>query len=214
MSSTMRRARPVSLLALLVGACAVPPAADGASSADSGAARATRADTARAPARQGAPRVLGACCVPTDSAALELLGRYERTTPADRTPELALVAYRFSSGLEGRVERVVRDSASWARIWVEIVGSHRPVAPLPAVDFSREMLVVASMGTQRTGGYAIWIEDLSVVNDTIRVAVREQRPGSRCGTTAALTQPVTLARVERSDLPVAFVSSLQTSDCP
>jgi hypothetical protein len=210
----MRRARPFLWLALLAGACAVQPAADGASSAESGAARASGADAGRAPASRAVPRVLGACCVPTDSAAMELLRRYEDTPAGARTPELALVPYRFGSGIERRAESVVRDSASWARLWTQIVGSHRPMPPLPAVDFSREMLLVASMGTQRTGGYAIWIGDLTIVNDTIRVAVLEQRPGPRCGTTAALTEPVTLARVDRSDLPVAFVSTPRTADCP
>ena len=85
---------------------------------------------------------------------------------------------------------------------------------LPAVRFSKEMLVVASMGTRPTGGYTITIDSVWVAGDSLRVAVREQSPGPRCGTTAALSAPVALARLRRSELPVAFTSRPVVHDCP
>jgi hypothetical protein len=161
-----------------------------------------------------APRVLGSCCPDTDAAIYSLMERHESTSAAARPPELALLPYRHTSGLTERERIVVRDASTWAALWPRILGSHRPMPPVPSVDFAREMVVVASMGTRSSGGYTIAIDSVFVARDTLRVVVREQSPGPRCGTTAALTMPVALARLERSELPVSFISRAAVRDCP
>lgn len=168
---------------------------------------AARGDTAQA------PRLLGWCCPTPDSAIMALLQRSEATPAAQRPPELAIVPYRHSSGIEDRRQVVIGDSTTWARIWTEIVGSHRPSAPLPPVDFTRELLVIASMGTRSSGGYSVAMDSVRVARDTLFVRVREYSPGSQCGTTAALTAPVGLARMERSHHPIAFESEARTLQC-
>jgi hypothetical protein len=160
------------------------------------------------------PRILGWCCPTTDQTIMALIARYEATPPAERVPEVAMVGYRHSSGFDTQQQLIVRDSATWATTWTRLLGSHRPRAPLPAVDFSREMLVIASMGTRSSGGYTVGIDSVFVARDTVFFRVREQSPGSRCGTTAALTSPVGLARVERTDRPIGFVISEVVSECP
>ena len=161
-----------------------------------------------------APRILGWCCPTTDSAIMALIARYEATPPAERAPEVAMVGYRHTSGFDTQQQFVVRDSATWATTWTRLLGSHSPKAPLPAVDFSREMLVIASMGTRSSGGYTVGIDSVFVARDSVVFRVRETSPGARCGTTAALTSPVGLARVERTDRPTAFVISRVASECP
>jgi hypothetical protein len=149
----------------------------------------------------------------TDSGTYALLALSEGTPPAERTPEVALVHYRFNSGLEKRVQAVVRDSTNWEKMWKDIIRTHSPPAPVPRVNFARQMIVVATMGTKATGGYAIWIDSVHVAGDTLRVAVVERSPGPRCGTTAALTAPVALVRMERSELPAVFTTRSVVSDC-
>ena len=161
----------------------------------------------------GAPRLLGSCCPRTDSAIYDLMSRYEATAPADRPPELAILPYRMNSGIEDARRVVVRDSSAWAALWPEILGSHSPKPPLPAVDFSREMLVVVSMGTRSSGGYTIGIDGVRLLGDSLRVDITEQSPGPTCGTTAALTAPVALARLERSELPLSYAVSRAVTDC-
>lgn len=165
-------------------------------------------------ALQSTPRLLGWCCSTTDSAIIATQGRYESTPPADRPPELAMIHYRHTSGFDARTQMVIRDSASWGPAWLRLLGSHSPKPPLPRVDFSREMLVIASMGTRSSGGYSIAIDSVYVERDTVFFKIRERSPGPSCGTTAALTAPVGLARVERSDLPVGFAISTLISECP
>lgn len=160
-----------------------------------------------------APRLLGACCPDTDAAIFALMRQYERTPETARAPELAILPYRISSGLSERGRIVVRDRDAWGVLWSRILGSHRPTPPPPGVNFADEMLVVASMGTRSTGGYIIMIDSASVARDTLFVFVREQSPGPRCGVTGALTAPVALARLQRSDLPVSLVSRSVTRDC-
>ena len=159
------------------------------------------------------PRVLGACCPETDAEIIALFRQYESTAQAARPPELALLPHRFSSGLTGRERIVVRDLESWASLWPRIVGSHRPPPPVPPVNFANEMVVVASMGTRPSGGYAIYIDGVSAVRGNLVVSTREVSPGPRCGVTGALTEPVALARLERSDLPVSFVNRSVVRDC-
>ena len=125
-----------------------------------------------------------------------------------------MVGYRHTSGFDTQQQFVVRDSATWATTWTMVLGSHSPKPPLPSVDFSREMIVVASMGTRSSGGYTVGIDSVFVARDTVFFRVRETSPGPRCGTTAALTSPVGLARVERSEMPVGYEISPVISDCP
>ena len=191
-----------TVLVLSALACGGPPA-------EAPEPQATPAETAAS-----APRLLGWCCPTTDAAIMALIGRYEATPPAERAPEVAMVGYRHTSGFDTQQQFVVRDSATWATTWTRLLGSHRPRAPLPAVDFSREMLVVASMGTRSSGGYTVGVDSVFVARDTVFFRVREQSPGSRCGTTAALTSPVGLARVEQTDRPTGFIISQVVSECP
>ena len=69
------------------------------------------------------------------------------------------------------------------------------------------------MGTRATGGYVIAIDSIDTRGDTLRVLVREQSPGPRCGTTAALSAPVAVARIRRNDLPVRFTTRNVVKDC-
>ncbi len=197
----MRLALVLATIAM-VAACSAQPESDAASGAQPGLS-----------AANSNPRILGRCCPDTDAELMALMKRYEDTPEAERSPELALWAYRMTSGIPEQERIVVRDSAAWAALWPRIVGTHSPRPNPPAVAFTKEMLLVVSMGTRSSGGYVIAIDSMTVDGDSIRVAVREQSPGPRCGTTAALSAPVALARVERSDLPVSFTTREVVKDC-
>ena len=163
-----------------------------------------------------APELLGVCCPQTDAEIIALFQQYENTAEAARAAELAVLPYRFHSGLTERERIVVRDQVSWAALWTRIVASHRPPPARPAVDFDDEMLVVVSMGARPTGGYGIYIDGLSAVfavRGNLVVVTREVRPGRNCIVTGAFTEPLALARLERSDLPVSFVNRSVARDC-
>src|SRR5688500_4716332 len=113
MSTAGRVARALVLFAAVVG-CRATPSIDSARAVSSAEPSPPEAMTA------GSVGVVGACCPDSDSAISALMDRYERTPEAERTPEIALWAYRMSSGLTDQERIVVRDSASWAALWPRI----------------------------------------------------------------------------------------------
>lgn len=121
--------------------------------------------------------------------------------------------YRHSSGLEDSARTVVRDAQAWSALWAQIVANHSPTPPVPSIDFSREMLIVAAMGTRNTGGYSIKVESVSGSSTELVATVTATSPGRSCMTTQAFTAPVDIMRVPRSELPVRFVEQRSVNEC-
>jgi hypothetical protein len=114
------------------------------------------------------------------------------------------VAFAEYSGLSDSVHAVVRDSAAWRALWDRINAPFFPRPVLPAVDFQREMIVVAAMGRQPSGGYDIVIDGATEDSSGIEISVKRTVPGERCLMSAAVTDPVDLARIPASGKPVRF----------
>jgi hypothetical protein len=122
-------------------------------------------------------------------------------------------SFTSSSGLDKPARIVVRDDATWRTLWSQINLGGAPV-PLPAIDFSREMIVVVALGSRSTGGYSILLEDASAgANDGTAITVRSMSPGPGCGVTLAFTQPVDIARLPLRQGEVRFVERAQVFDC-
>lgn len=101
------------------------------------------------------------------------------------------------SGITTRQRLVIRDAATWADVWPQIAGSVQPLPPAPAVDFASDLVIVAAMGTRRTGGYSISIDEVRVASEDAWISVTETSPGSGCIVTQALTAPVAVAVMTR-----------------
>ena len=67
------------------------------------------------------------------------------------------------------------------------------------------MAIVAAMGMRRSGGYSIAIENIFSAEGKLRVVVREVAPKTGSMTTQALTAPLVVVRLARSNDPVSFV---------
>jgi hypothetical protein len=90
---------------------------------------------------------------------------------------------------------VIRDPVTWQTVWKEIWRGSSEVPPVPAIDFSSEMIVVAALGARSTGGYGILIDGANeVANGGVNVTIRSTSP-LNCLVTEAFTQPVDIARV-------------------
>jgi hypothetical protein len=119
----------------------------------------------------------------------------------------------YYSGFEQSARIVVEDAEEWAQVWSRLWNNQHPVPPLPAVDFSREVVVVAAMGTRPNGGYSIRVQAAAVHEGSLTVRVVETSPGSRCVTTQAITTPTDVVRVARSGLPVRFTTATGVLSC-
>lgn len=143
------------------------------------------------------------------------------TQPTPRTPgvQIPLVrlgsdarAYEWISGYQEPTTLVVRDGNTWRATWNQVYASQNPVPPLPAIDFSAEMIVVAALGIVPAGPDII-LTGASATNGGVTVDVAITSAGSNCVTPAVQTSPVDLARMPRRDGEVLFAASRAVRQC-
>jgi len=131
-----------------------------------------------------------------------------------RFPEQIEQYFRYSSALHDPANLVVTTPVEWEGIWRRLVARQGNPPPQPAVDFSREMLLVAAMGGQPSGGYAIHIDRVLNNETFLEVLVTRTSPGPRCGATAAITNPVDIVRAPISMKPVRWSVRDVETVCP
>ena len=122
-------------------------------------------------------------------------------------------AFSSFSGIRTPTRAVVRDSSTWRTTWQQINQPFFPQPPLPAVDFTREMVLLAGMGTEPSGGYELLIERATRDTAGVDVQLRRISPGAGCPVSAVLTQPLDLVRVPFSDQPVRFNERAEVTSC-
>ncbi|HEY4129096.1 MAG TPA: protease complex subunit PrcB family protein [Gemmatimonadaceae bacterium] len=113
-------------------------------------------------------------------------------------------SFDSNSGLVDSARVVVRDAATWRTLWGQINQPFIPQPAVPSIDFNRDMVVVAAMGTKPSGGYDIMIEGVTEDSSGVEISVVRSSPGNGCALTAARTQPVDLARIPATPRPVRF----------
>jgi hypothetical protein len=131
-----------------------------------------------------------------------------RVNPAPQTP------LTWNSGFTAPQRIVVRTQQEWASTWATIWSRQTPVPALPAVDFTREVVVVAASGVQSNGGVQIEIPNAALDQGTVKVGTVETFPGANCVTAAVNSSPVFAARMVRFDGPISFTDVRSTKDCP
>jgi PrcB C-terminal len=130
--------------------------------------------------------------------------------PVVATPLPVTGLAAWNTALLRRERLVVRSRAEWEALWARLQAR---LDPAPAVDFAREMLLVAALGERPSGGYRVSIPAVAQDGALLRAEVLEIRPGRGCMTTMAVTTPVAVVRVPRSEAPVEFVERTETRDC-
>lgn len=133
--------------------------------------------------------------------------------PLRRFDDATSSRFRSQGGLADAGQQVVRDAAAWSALWARITRGQDP-SSVPAVDFGREMVLVAAMGRRATGGYTVTIEAVDEAGGEWVARVAEQSPGPRCGTTQAVTSPVDVVVVPHTDRPIRWVVRPVVHDCP
>jgi hypothetical protein len=129
----------------------------------------------------------------------------------DSAQAFETVVSAFHSGISEKRREIVRDQASWTRLWAEIHAGQTPAEPAPTVDFSQHMLVAVALGTRPTGGFAVKVRGVATRGDRLEVAVLETCPPPGAMVTAALTQPVEVVRVSRLSQTPTFKEERETS---
>jgi hypothetical protein len=103
---------------------------------------------------------------------------------------------------------VIRNRNEFSDFWQRLtapIGAGRWVPPVPEVDFSKEMIIVAAMGERPSPGYAVIIDGACDVDGHVEVFVTSIEEGAKCGPVpGVVTAPADAVRIPQTDLPVVF----------
>ncbi len=132
--------------------------------------------------------------------------------PLARFDEATQSRFRHMSGLHAERLMAIRSEAEWLGQWRRI-NARQDTPPLPSVDFRREMLLMAAMGPQPSGGYRVEIDKVLDEPGELLAFVRFVSPGRRCGAIAAVTSPADIVLVPASEKTVRWVVERESADC-
>jgi hypothetical protein len=133
--------------------------------------------------------------------------------PLRRFDDQTQTLYRYSSGIADERRLDIHSSSAWEAQWARLTTGHGPRRDPPVVDFTREMVLLAAMGTRPTGGYQVIIDRVLETRAGLEVHVRNVSPGRRCGVAAALSQPADVVVAPASSQAVFWVVEETVSDC-
>ena len=113
------------------------------------------------------------------------------------------LAYEDFTDFDNADRRVIRTNLEWANVWARLNQFHDPKPALPAIDFSKEQIVFAALGTRPSTGYSIAVTGALGTGDGATVKIENRSPGSGCGGLTVITHPVEVSKMSRTG-PVVF----------
>lgn len=119
---------------------------------------------------------------------------------------------KSNPGQAGESRReVIRDEATWKTVWAELrEGTSLPAEP-PAVDFARDMVILAAMGTQGCVS-KVTIRGVARQGQELVVDLLEAPPAPNCVCIVS-ERPFHLIRLQKSDLPARFEAEQGRTEC-
>jgi hypothetical protein len=112
------------------------------------------------------------------------------------------------SGIREVKQEVIKNAEAWEKLWKQHTTAAGGADNIPAVDFSKEMVVAVTMGSKRTGGYAIEIVAAEAQDKALKISVKKSSPPPDAMTIQALTAPFHFVAVPKSDLKPEFVIAM------
>jgi hypothetical protein len=103
--------------------------------------------------------------------------------------------------------QVIKTRGEFTDLWKRLLAPLSPdrwVPPMPEVDFSKEMVIVAAMGQRPSSGYGIIIDGACECDGRVEVYVSSNE--NACGGAAfpVMTAPADAVRLPQTNLPVVF----------
>lgn len=112
---------------------------------------------------------------------------------------------RSYSSISTAQNLLIKDEASWAKLWTEHVSNMMPAPPMPSVDFSKNMVLALFMGQKPNGCYGMNVVNVWRADGKLSVAIHRSVPVEASICTMALTSPAELIQLARTDEPVEFI---------
>jgi protease stability complex PrcB-like protein len=159
----------------------------------------------------------------TLTAATTVMGQQRaQPAPVAATEAVAVPLTRFRpsdepflqfSGLADSVRTAIRDETTWRSYWEAMHRPFIPAPPVPDIDFTREMVLLAALGTRPSGGFSLHIDGVVQFPSRLSVSVTRTVVGPGCVVAAVVTQPVDVVRVPVTSAPVVFAEQIVAADC-
>jgi len=125
------------------------------------------------------------------------------TGPAEPM-KLATVVRGVLSGLEHKVERVVRSETEWRELWSKLGLPLRPAVAAPAIDFTRSIVVLVAAG-QGQGVIEVEVTGVARRSGCVVVTVVERGiPAKFPAEQFASFRPFHVVRIDRDPGSVTF----------
>ena len=142
---------------------------------------------------------------------LTLAGCESPSSPAESLP-LTRVTQGYFGAPNPSQRLVVRSEQEFATAWAAIFSNTSPQPPVPSVDFTQEMVIVALSGSKPTGGYCIAVEHAAGDRRSVTLTVRSGGPAANNAILPVITNPYDIVRVPRRDR-VLFTETSVITNC-
>ncbi|HEV3049434.1 MAG TPA: hypothetical protein VGX50_03960 [Longimicrobium sp.] len=136
-------------------------------------------------------------------------------TPLAAGARVAMPAPERPACQPASIRKVFRVDAEWSGYWDYgfAAGCPRPQLP-PGFDWSKEMLVLASMGRRESAVDSIQVVGSGVVGDSVLVVLRRTTRAGSCAEPSVRVYPRDLVRIPTDARPVRFVEEHRKLPCP
>lgn len=103
---------------------------------------------------------------------------------------------------------VIRSDAQLAAAWAKLSG------PLPAVDFTTEMVIVVALGPRPNSGYDVSVTKVTLGDELETTVTEWTLEGSSCGgALEVVVSPAAAIRLARTEASVEFKERTGPLDC-
>lgn len=110
----------------------------------------------------------------------------------------------LTSGFQEPLEKFVATEKDWIELWNQRQEPKAPKRQHPAVDFDKDVVVVAALGPKPGTGYTVEITRIVKTKDEIQIYVRKTAPDPAALKTGQPTSPFVLIRMVKPDRFVRF----------
>ncbi|MCZ7586415.1 MAG: protease complex subunit PrcB family protein [Deltaproteobacteria bacterium] len=100
------------------------------------------------------------------------------------------------SGFRRETRRLITTPAEFAALWKTVWANRIDPPPAPAIDFSRQVVLVVALGSLATGGHRVTIRSVERQGDKLIARVTRTQPQPGSAVTEAMSQPYSLVVVD------------------
>jgi hypothetical protein len=116
----------------------------------------------------------------------------------------------FSFKTEKPFRLVIKNQEQYNEFWKGVISPIPPsngLPAMPAVDFSKEMLIISAQGQRPSSGHWTIIDGACEADGQVQIFISNVEDASCGGVFAVVTYPADAVRMPRTDLPIVFRES-------